>query len=155
MTTVIDDVRDVSSARRDNERRSERDPRARRRRDEDVFFRFDFHELVLSEQLPVFASSRVTMKNPNSDCIATPLGVTVPGARPRARSAAMYDEPDVRYGVKRESQAKNVLLCKTELGKVRIERRDWWLISPVTTTPATVTTPNRRRPVLSPPSFAS
>jgi hypothetical protein len=112
--------------------------------------------MVLSEQLPVFASSRVSMKNPNSDCIATPLGVTVPGARPRARSAAMYDEPDVRYGVKRESQAKNVLLCKTELGKVRIERRDWWLISPVTTTPATVTTPNRRRPsVLSPPSFAS
>ncbi len=83
--------------------------------------------------------------------VGTPLG----GARPRARSAAMYDEPDVRYGVKRESQAKNVLLCKTELGKVRIERRDWWLISPVTTTPATVTTPNRRRPVLSPPSFAS
>jgi hypothetical protein len=52
----------------------------------------------------------------------------------------MYDEPDVRYGVKRESQAKNVLLCKTELGKVRIERRDWCLISPVTRRPR----PSRR-----------
>ena len=45
----------------------------------------------------------------------------------------MYDEADVRHGVTRKSQAKNVLLCKTEVGKVRIERRDWWLISPVTT----------------------
>ena len=113
--------------------------------------------MVLSEQLPVFASSRVSMKNPNSDCIATPLGVTVPGARPRARSAAMYDEPDVRYGVKRESQAKNVLLCKTEVGKVRIERRDWWLISPVTTMRVEhhAAVANTRRSVLSPSSSAS
>jgi hypothetical protein len=36
----------------------------------------------------------------------------------------MYDDADVRHGVTRKSQAKNVLLCKTEVGKVRIERRD-------------------------------
>jgi len=45
----------------------------------------------------------------------------------------MYDDADVRHGVTRKSQAKNVLRCKTGVGKVRIERRDWWLISPVTT----------------------
>ena len=69
----------------------------------------------------------------------------------------MYDATDVRYGVKRESQAKNVLLCKTELGKVRIERRDWWLIAPVTTLRVEhhAAVANTRRSVFSSSSSAS
>ena len=85
-------------------------------------------------------------------------GVTVPRVRPRTRSVAMYDATDVRYGVTRKSQAKNVLLCKTEVGKVRrIERRDWWLISPVTTLRVEhhAAVANTRRSVFSSSSSAS
>ena len=85
-------------------------------------------------------------------------GVTVPRVRPRVRGVAMSDATDVRYGVTRKSQAKNVLLCKTEVGKVRrVERRDWWLIRPVTTMPVEhhAAVANTRRSVLSPSSSAS